>query len=246
MPVSLPIFVYTIIVVLIAGYVRGYSGFGASMIIVVGLSLFYPITDIVPAILLLEIIASSYLLPKVFRQVDWSSLSILFVGVSIGTPLGVYLLSNLPDSIMRSAVSIIVIGLIPLLWRGFSLKRMPGTKLTVFTGALSGVINGSAAIGGPPVVLFYFSSPKGTDISRASLIAFFLVTDLIASGVCGFNGLITTKTFWLTGSFIIPLVIGLTLGSRSFFKTDPEIFRKRVLVLILFMAITTLGRSFIN
>jgi len=245
-PVSLPILVYTILIVLVAGYVRGYSGFGASMIIVIGLSLFYPITEIVPAILLLEIIASSYLLPKVFRQVDWSSLSVLLIGVLVGTPLGVYLLSNLPDSIMRSAVSIIVIGLIPLLWRGFSLKTMPGTKLTVFTGALSGIINGSAAIGGPPVILFYFSSPKGADISRASLIAFFLVTDIMASGACAFNGLITAKTFWLTGISIIPLVIGLTLGSRSFFKTDPEIFRRRVLLLLMVMAITTLGRSFIN
>ncbi|MBU3914082.1 sulfite exporter TauE/SafE family protein [bacterium] len=246
MPVSIPIIVYTLVIVLIAGYVRGYSGFGASMIIVVGLSLFYPLTDIVPAILLLEIIASSYLLPKVFRQVDWSSLSVLLIGVLVGTPLGVYLLSNLPDSIMRFAVSMIVIALIPLLWRGYSLKKMPGTKLTVFTGAISGIINGSAAIGGPPVILFYFSSPKGTDISRASLIAFFLVTDIMASGACAFNGLITVKTFWLAGISIIPLVIGLTLGSHSFFKTDPAIFRKRVLLLLLVMAITTLGRSFIN
>lgn len=243
MPESVPITIYSFIVIFLAGYIRGYSGFGASMIIVIGLSLFFPIQKIVPAILMLEVLASSYLLPKVFKQVDWKSLSILLIGVFIGTPLGVYFLKTLPDKPMQAAVAIIVITLIPLLWRGFSLKQMPGKASTVGTGLISGVINGSAAIGGPPVVLFYFSSPKGTDISRASLIAFFLVTDIIGSGICAISGLIDVSTIITTGCFFIPLVLGLTLGSHSFFKTDPEIFRKRVLGLLAFMALTTLGKA---
>lgn len=245
MPQSInePVFIYSLFIILIAGYIRGFSGFGASMIIVIGLSFFYPVAEIVPVILLLEIVASSFLLPKVFREVHWSSLSVLMAGVLIGTPIGVYLLSKLPDSIMRIAVSTVIMGLVLLLWRGFRLNKMPGKVLTVLTGAISGVVNGSAAIGGPPVILFYFSSPKGENISRASLIAFFLITDIIASGICALNDLTTVNTFWLTGFFIIPLLLGLALGSRSFFKTDPEIFRKRVLLLLLTMAMTTFGRS---
>jgi len=240
---EIPVLIYAVTIVLVAGFIRGYSGFGASMIIVIGLSLVFPVIDIVPVILLLEVSASFYLLPRVYKDVDWRSLSILFVGVAIGTPFGVYLLSTVSDNWMRLGVSVVVISLIPLLWKGYALKNMPGVKTTVLTGTLSGLINGSAAIGGPPVVLFYFSSPRGIGISRASLIAFFLITDVIAFAICAWNGLVTIKTFSLTGIFIIPLVIGLAAGSRSFFRTDPDLFRRRVLVLLLVMAVATLARS---
>ncbi len=234
---------YSSAVVLLAGFIRGYSGFGASMIIVIGLSFVFPVATIVPVILILEILASSYLLPRVHREVDWPSLRVLLVGVAIGTPLGVYFLTAAPDRVMRAAISVLIIIVIPLLWKGFSLKKMPGAKTTLATGVFSGIINGSAAIGGPPVVLFYFSSPKGNDISRASLIAFFLMTDLIASGVCIWKGLVTQQTVFMVGLLVVPLVLGLTIGARSFFKTDPELFRKRVLGLLLFMALITFFRS---
>ncbi len=231
---------------LFAGFVRGYSGFGASMIIVIGLSFIFPLEQIVPVILLLEVLASSYLLPGIYRQIDWSSLKLLLAGVAIGTPFGVFLLTSIPDRIMRFAVAVVVMLLILLLWRGFSLKRMPGKSLTVFTGSVSGVINGSAAIGGPPVILFYFSSPRGTQVSRASLIAFFLVTDIFASGVCAFNGLVSLKTLHMAAASSIPLVVGLSLGTRSFIKTDPVVFRKRVLLILFLMSAATLSRSLIN
>lgn len=240
---DLPILIYSITVVLLAGFVRGYSGFGASMIIVIGLSLVYRVVEIVPVILLLEIIASSYLLPKVFKEVNWLSLRFLLIGVALGTPLGVYVLSTVSDRVMRSIVSLLVMALIPLLWKGFKLKRMPGRNLTLMTGAVSGLINGSAAIGGPPVVLFYFSSPQGVAISRASLIAFFLATDLFATILCVWNRLVTMRTIQLAGLFVIPLVIGLAAGAHCFFKNDPDLFRKRVLAFLLIMAGVTFFRS---
>lgn len=238
--------IYALGIVFLAGFIRGYSGFGASVIIVIGLSLVFPVVEIVPVVLILEVLASGFLLPKVYQKVEWRSLSILLMGVVIGTLPGVYLLANLPDRIMRLAVSILVVILVPLLWKGVRLERTPGTLLTLTTGLFSGLFNGGAAIGGPPVVLFYFSSPTGADISRASLIAFFLVTDIIASSYCYFNGLISFATLKQTLIFIIPLVIGLFLGARFFFKSDLEVFRKRVLGLMLLLALATLVRSLVS
>lgn len=238
--------IYSLGIVFLAGFIRGYSGFGASVIIVVGLSLVHPVVEIVPVVLILEILASGYLLPRVVDKVEWRSLSLLLIGVFVGTLPGVYLLATLPDRIMRLAVSVLVVVLVPLLWRGVRLKHAPGKALSLTTGLFSGFFNGGAAIGGPPVVLFYFSSPAGADISRASLIAFFLVTDIIASGFCFFNGLLTIHTLQQTLIFVLPLVIGLYLGARFFYKSDLEVFRKRVLSLMLLLALATLVRSLIR
>ncbi len=240
---EIPILMFSAVVVLLAGFVRGYSGFGFSMIMVICLSLIFPPAKIVPAILLLEVAASIWMLPRIWRQVDWPSLGWLYLGVLGGTPFGVYLLATIPGRPMRGAIAVVVLILAVLLWLGFQLKRMPGRPATVATGLLSGLINGGAAIGGPPVILFYFSTPAGVAVSRASLIAFFLGTDTLASGLCAVHGLITMKTVVLSVILLVPLVVGLNLGSRSFIKAEPEAFRKKVLLLLLAMSLVILIKA---
>lgn len=240
---EIPVLIFSAVVVLIAGFVRGYSGFGFAMIMVICLSLIFPPAKIVPAVLLLDVASSIWLMPRIWQQVDWTSLGWLYLGVLGGSPVGVYLLATVPERPMRAAIAIVVLILVVLLQRGFKLRKMPGKSVTITTGLISGLINGTAAIGGPPVILFYFSSPAGIAVSRASLIAFFLGTDILASGLCAAHGLITTWTILLSGILLVPLVIGLNLGSRSFIRAEPEAFRKRVLLLLLVISIVILVRA---
>ena len=81
--------VYAPMAVLIAGYIRGYSGFGFSMVTVLSLSMVFRPVEVVPVVLLLEIGASSLLLPQVWRKVDWRSLAWLGIGMAVCTPIGV-------------------------------------------------------------------------------------------------------------------------------------------------------------
>jgi hypothetical protein len=235
--------IFSFLAILLAGLVRGYSGFGFSMIAVLSLSLVLPPVEVVPSILILEVAASFWLLPKVWKDVDWPSLSWILLGVLVGTPLGVYLLATVSEGLMRISISVVVIVLVILLWLGFGLKKMPGRLATSIIGLVSGVLNGGAAIGGPPVVIFYFSSPKAVAVGRASLIALFLATDVIALGNCLVQGLIKTNTAVLTAVFLLPLVIGVTLGSRAFIKTEEKTFRLRVLQLLLVLSVASLVRA---
>ncbi|MFH1139159.1 MAG: sulfite exporter TauE/SafE family protein [Pseudomonadota bacterium] len=237
------VFVFSALVVLGAGFIRGYSGFGFSMITVLALSLVSPPSRIVPAVLLWEIAASLWLLPSVWRRIDWPSLAWLFVGVCLGTPLGVYFLANMPARPMRAAISLAVIVLAALLAAGFKLKTRPGRAATTLAGAVSGVFNGAAAIGGPPAILFYFSTPTGIAVGRASLIAFFLATDLFATGVCLVNGLVDGSTLFLAGPLLPFLALGVALGGRSFSGADEQKFRTRVLRLLMVLSAASLVRS---
>lgn len=236
---------YAATAVVIAGFIRGYSGFGFSMVTVVSLSMVFKPVEVVPVVLLLEIGASSMLLPQVWRKVDWRSLGWLCIGMAVGTPLGVAVLVNVPVQPMRAAIAAIVIILVLLLLSGFSLKRKPGTPATLATGLASGTLNGAATIGGPPVILFYFSSQTGVDISRASVIAYFFATDILASIICILRGLVLPKTLVITAVLLIPLVIGIQTGSRSFLHTEPETFKKRVMILLMVLSIVSLIRSFL-
>jgi uncharacterized membrane protein YfcA len=117
---------YSIACVFGAAIVRGYSGFGFSLLSITALSLALPPAEIVPAIFMLEIAASVHMLPGIWRDIHWRSIGLLLLGCAVATPIGVQLLAHVPAAPMRIAISIFVVAVVALLWRGFALKTMPG------------------------------------------------------------------------------------------------------------------------
>jgi hypothetical protein len=234
---------YSIACVFGAAIVRGYSGFGFSLLAITSLSLVLPVADIVPSIFMLEIAASLHMLPGIWRDVHWRSIVPLLIGCAIATPIGVALLANLPPAPMRIVLSVFVIVAVSFLWRGFALKTMPGPIATLATGAASGLFNGAFGIGGPPVILFFFSSPAGVAVGRASVIAFFLGSDLTGLAFQAQANLTTWPTLWRFLTFLPPLLAGVWLGARIFKHADPEAFRRWVLRILILLAVLTVGRG---
>jgi uncharacterized membrane protein YfcA len=229
--------------VFLAAIVRGYSGFGFSLLAITALSLIYPPAEVIPAIFLLEIAASLHLLPSIWREVHWRSLLPLMAGALLGTPLGVHALANVPERPMTLALALFVLAATLLLWRGFSLRRMPNVPATLAAGAATGLANGAFGMGGPPVILFYFASPAGHAAGRASLIAYFLFTDAIGLGFLAREGLVTRQAGLLALAFLPALVLGVWLGARSFRTADPARFRRIVLIVLAMLAVITAAKT---
>ena len=232
-----------VLAVSIGAFVRGYSGFGSSLIWVSGMSIVFPPILVVPVVYILELVASAGLLPGVWRQADWRSLRWLFLGVVIGLPIGLYLLANLPPAPVRIAIALVVLVATALMARGFRLKSIPGPLPAACTGAASGLFNGWTGIGGPPVILFYFSGPAPIAVSRASLIAFLFVLDIMGFGLAGANGLVTQEVFVLAAILSVPVLIGIWLGKRRFIHTPPATFRHFVTILLALLSIAVLARA---
>ena len=239
-PVAL---IVTVISVFIAGIIRGYSGFGFAMVAVTSISLVLPPAQAVPTVLVLEVLASIRLVPQVYKDIDWYSLRWLLVGSVFATPLGVYLLANIPQAPMRISISLLVLAAAILLMRGWAWQQMPGRPLILATGVGCGLLNGAAAIGGPPVILLYFSSPAGVAVSRASIIAYFLGIDGMSLTMAAFQGLTTVKTL-LTAAVGLPsLLLGIGVGSKMFINVDKEAFRHHVLILLICLSSAGLLRA---
>lgn len=229
--------VFACLCIFIAAIVRGFSGFGFSLLAITALSLVYPPAEIVPAIFILELAASANLLPSIWKDIHWKSLGPLTLGCFIATPIGVWFLANAPVAAMQLALSVFVLIATALLWWGFALKTMPGNIGSTLAGAASGLSNGAFGIGGPPVILFYFASPAGAAAGRASLTAFFLATDVIGLANQSVSGLITTAAFGKALAFLPPLLAGVWLGARSFKGVDPQRFRSWVLALLAVLSV---------
>jgi uncharacterized protein len=145
---------------------------------------------------------------------------------------------------VETAVALAAV-LTPAVVRGYSGFgfAMPGCSFTLWVGVLCGIYNGAAAIGGPPAIPLYPSSPAAVAISRASIIVYFFGINLVILGVAGYRGQLTPETFSLPGLCLVPLVAGRALGSRIFQRVDPVSFRRNVLLLLAARARAGLLRS---
>lgn len=230
---------YAAAVVFLAGIVRGFSGFGFSLLAITALSLVFRPVDVIASIFLLELAASAHLLPGAWRAIAWRPVILLLIGCAVATPLGVLLLRSVPVDAMRLALGAFVLATTGVLWRGYTLRTEPGPVATTATGAAAGLLNGAFGIGGPPVILFFLSTPSGRAAGRASLIAFFLGTDVIGLGFQLRDGLITEAHLWRAAIMLPALVLGVALGARSFRGTDPAVFRRYVLGIMALLAVLT-------
>lgn len=234
---------YGAICIFLAAIVRGYSGFGFSLLSITALSLVIPPAQIVPSIFMLEVAASLHLLPGIWKDVHWPSLGPLVIGCLLATPLGVWLLAHVPAAPMQIALAIFVLIATALLFKGYALKTMPGKLAAAGVGAASGFANGAFGIGGPPVILFYFASPAGGQVSRASLVFYFLLTDLIGLAFLAREQLVVKGSWILAAIFLPTLFAGVWLGARSFKSADPARFRMWVLAILAGLALLTAAQG---
>ena len=229
--------------IFLAAIVRGFSGFGFSLLAITAISLILPVSQIVPSIFLLEIAASLNLIPGIWREIHWRSLTWLMVGYVIGLPAGAYVLIYAPEAPTQIVLGIFVVGTAVLMLRGFRLEETPGTRASAATGVASGVLNGAFGIGGPPVVLFYFSTPGAAAIGRASIIFFFLFTDLLGVGYFATQGIVTMQSFVQAALWLPALLVGVWIGAHGFRRMNEQVFRCWVLVILMALALLGIGKA---
>jgi uncharacterized protein len=229
--------------IFLAAIVRGFSGFGFSLLGITAISLLLPPREIVPTIFLLEVAASINMIPGIWREIDWRSIRWLLLGYVIALPFGIFALARFPEPPMQLAMSVFVFITAVMMLRGFRLERTPGAAATTFTGAASGIFNGAFGIGGPPVVLFYFSTPAAAAVSRASVIAFFLSTDILGLGGHYYEGLITAQSFAQFLAWLPALLVGIWVGAHFFRRVNQALFRRLVLIILMVLALLTLGKA---
>ena len=90
---------FVIFTVFIASIIRGFNGFGFSATCISGFSFIIPAIEIVPIILILEVLISIFMVPYIWNKIDWNFVLKLLIGIVIGSPVGLYLLKILSPEI---------------------------------------------------------------------------------------------------------------------------------------------------
>ena len=228
---------FIVFTVFIASIIRGFNGFGFSATCISGFSFILPAIEIVPIILILEVIISIFMVPYILNKIDWNFVLKLILGIIIGSPIGVYLLKYLPPDVTHLSVCVIIIFFSFLLMQGYLNKKINNNYGKFFTGIISGILNGLTTLGGMPVALFLLVTSIQPAIIRGSLAALFFLTDTYAFALSFFAGIVDMTTIYRTLPLIIILPIGVYMGDKFFVKSKEETYRKVVFYFLIFISI---------
>ena len=233
---------FVVFVVFIASIIRGFNGFGFSAICISGFSFILPAIEIIPIILALEVIISIFMVPYVWNKIDWNFVFKLLIGITVGSPIGLYLLKYLSSDVTHLTVSLLIIFFSFLLMKGYENKKINNSYVKIFTGIISGTLNGLTTLGGMPVALFLLITSIQPAVIRGSLAALFFLTDIYAFVLSSLAGIIDITTIYRIIPLITILPIGVYIGDKFFVKSKEEIYRKVVFYFLILVSILGIFR----
>jgi uncharacterized protein len=229
LPGSLPMVLFGMLVALCAGFVRGFAGFGLSAFIVAGMSLSLSPQIIVPAAMMLEVLASVPLLRSVWPHVSWHWIRPLIAGYAVSVPLGVWCLSILPEVPLRLAVSTTILVMALALLAGFRPGWGDGIGVRLGTGLVSGFMSGLSSLGGMIAATMLFTTSLPAARLRATLVTLFVLSSSYALMWAAQRGLVNRGTLLWAAWLVVPMLIGIAIGRHGFARASEAQFRRAML-----------------
>jgi uncharacterized protein len=225
-------FAAAVVAGVLAGLVRGFSGFGSALILSPSLSALYGPEVAVPVALLLELVLSVPFVPPATKLIDRRRTTVLCLSAAVMVPVGAYLLSVVDETALRWVICALVFAAVAVLGFGWRYHGRPGTGATAGTGALSGLLGGSTGLTGPPVIFFELAGSSPIERMRASFIVFFAWVDVIALVSYAVTGTLGARVLLISVALIVPYLGAAGIGARLFGRAS-EVFYRRLAVAIL-------------
>ena len=186
------------------------------------------------------------MIPYVWNKIDWNFVFKLLIGITLGSPIGLYLLKYLSPDTTHLYVCLIIIFFSLLLMKGYSNKNINNDLSKILTGVISGTLNGLTTLGGMPVALFLLITSIQPSVIRGSLAALFFLTDIYAFILSYFGGIVDMITIYRTIPLIIVLPLGVFIGNKFFIKSKEQLYRKVVFYFLIIISIIGILRIIFN
>jgi uncharacterized membrane protein YfcA len=235
-----PRIAFVVLVTALAGFVRGFTGFGAGMIMIPAVGAAY---DPVTAIILLFIVdvgATTPMLVPHFRACRWTEVGPVALAASIAFPLGLAFLLSADPLLVRWILSLFILAVTALLAAGWRYRGEPGLGQSLAVGGGMGALSGAIGLGGPLIVLFWLGGPERAARVRSNIFAFFGLFSIVSFIGFWWTGLFTPARI-LAGLALLPLYAGtLLLGSRLFDRSTDETYRRAALGLCAGIALASM------
>ena len=211
---------------ILAGAVRGFSGFGSALIFVPLMSAIYDPRTAAGTFLLIDFAVGLAVLPTIGREAHWRDVFPLAAAAVIAAQFGALILIYTDAITLRWGIAVVVLILLAVLMSGWRYHGRPKLPVTFAVGGLAGILGGAVQIVGPPVIVYWLGSSSSAAIVRANLNAFFSVFAIALFVTYVVRGLLPAHVIVLA-LLLGPLqVLALSSGTRLFHASSAETYRR--------------------
>jgi uncharacterized membrane protein YfcA len=225
---------------LLAGVVRGFSGFGSALILSPSLSALYGPEVAVPVALLLEFALAGPFVPPALHVIDRRRTALLCVAAAVMVPVGAYILSVVDERTLRWAICALVFAAVAILAFGWRYHGRPHDAATAATGALSGLLGGATGLSGPPVIFYELSGSAPIATMRASFMVFFAWVDVVALISFAITGTLAARPLVIAVSLALPYLAAAGVGAKLFGRASETFYRRLAVVILAAVAVVSL------
>ena len=231
---------------LIAGVVRGFSGFALSALVMASAALIIPPIQLIPICWWLEITASLFMFRSVWQEANRKIAVGLAIGSTLGMPFGLALTMAIATELSKLLALGVIIALAALQLARVRIPFSVRNWGLYGSGWVAGVVSGVAGVGGMVVALFILSQKAQPRQMRASLVLFLFlssVTTIISLRYFGVMDQIAIKRGLVMA---LPAGLGVVLGKLLFMPKWEYLYKPFCLTLLIVLAITGIIRVILN
>lgn len=199
-------------VVLVAGLMRGFAGFGSAMLMAPVFAVLFGPTDMIATVVAIELAVSLQLFPAARRECDWRIIGPMSVVACVAMPFGAWLLANVDKNLIVKVVSGIIVVFVLMMAAGLRYRGERSVAAGMAVGAMSGVMMATTSVGGPPVLMYLLAGNDPPARHRANIITYYMATQIPLILIMFWYGLAGIDAI-LRGIVLLPLMlVGAWIG----------------------------------
>ncbi len=222
-----------------ASFVQRVSGFGLGIFAMLFLPHFMPTHTAAATIsCLFSCGTSTFNAVKYRKETPYKTVLPMLFAALVTIPIAVYFSSAVSGNLFEILLGAVLICLsVYFLFFSNRIKIKPTTTSGIIAGALGGTLNGLFSTGGPPVVLYLTQATEDKKVYFAGIQFYFCVTNIYATIVRCFNGLVTLKLLLYALIGTVGCIIGDFLGKLVFNRLDGNKIKKVIYIAMIISGI---------
>ena len=220
------------VAIFVGSVVQGCAGFAFSLVAAPLLLFVLSQQEVIPILVLISMALNLMVLRDCGRHLNFKKILPILVGGVISLPLGIHILTVLDPGLFKISVGVFIVTVALVMMSGWRRPLPPSLWSLIPIGLISGVLNGSLSMSGPPVVLFLNNQGTGKEEFRANLAGYFLSLNVFTVAMYMVKGVMNVKILTTTALYFPVLLVGTWIGIKVSHIMPENLFRKFTLGLI--------------
>lgn len=221
------------LILFLAALVQATTSFGFSLVALPLLTMVMPVDRIVPLLVQYSLLINIFLFIKLRRHLAVKLVMVLLAGGVVGLPIGIAILKLVNAALLKKLAGVIIVAITILLYRGYQKKLKHPQKWHFPIGLVSGILQGSLSLSGPPIVFFLANQKADKDYFRANLTSYFLLLNAISLPSMLISGIITTDTVVNSLQYTPAVLLALLAGGFISARISQAHFKRITFALML-------------